>query len=141
MEYPIKFIGAGLNMNDIDKSVAAPYLRRTFEISDIPATAQLEIAVSGFYELFINGKNITNGYLAPFVSNPDHFLYVDTYDISRYLLKGKNAICILLGNGIANAPSAVESKLHIARFRMAPAMALRLEMGEQIIESDEVVRE
>ena len=140
MEYPIKFIGAGLNMNDIDKSVAAPYLRRTFEISDIPATAQLEIAVSGFYELFINGKNITNGYLAPFVSNPDHFLYVDTYDISRYLLKGKNAICILLGNGIANAPSAVESKLHIARFRMAPAMALRLEMGEQIIESDEVFK-
>lgn len=137
MEYPIKFIGAGIQMNEPDKPVAAPYLRRTFEINDIPEMAQLEIAVSGFYELFINGKNITNGYLAPFISNPDHLLYVDTYDVSPYLLKGKNAICVLLGNGIANTPCSTELKLDTARFRTAPAMAIRLVIGEDVIESDE----
>lgn len=140
MEFPIKFIGAGAEMNLPDKFVPAPYLRKCFIIETIPQTAQLEIAVSGFYQLFINGQNITKGYLAPFISNPDHLLYVDTYDIGQYLCNGKNAVCVLLGNGFANTPSAIESKLHIARFRMAPAMALRLLLDNQVIESDETFK-
>lgn len=140
MEFPIKFIGAGSVFNQPGKFVPAPYLRKTFIIDNIPKTARLEIAVSGFYQLFINGSNITKGYMAPFISNPDHFLYVDTYEIAEYLYKGKNVVCVLLGNGIANTPSAIESKLDIARFRMAPTMALKLIMDEQVIESDETFK-
>ena len=82
--------------------VAAPIFRKVFHVSGEVATAELDITASGFYELYINGKNITKGLLAPYISNPDHVLYLDKYDISPYLKAGKNAIAVILGNGFAN---------------------------------------
>lgn len=61
--------------------------------------AKISICGLGFYRLWINGKDITKGLLAPYISNPDHYCYYDEYDIKEYLLTGENVIGILLGNG------------------------------------------
>ena len=60
----------------------------------------------GFYELYINGKNITKGPLAPYISNPEDVLYYDNYDITEHLNEGENVIGVLLGNGFRNAYGA-----------------------------------
>ena len=39
----------------------------------------------GFYDLFVNGRKITKGFLAPYISNTDHIAYYDRYDIAPYL--------------------------------------------------------
>jgi len=82
--------------------VPAPILRKSFSLDFVPEQAELAISASGFYELYINGQKITKGHLAPFVSNPSHCLYYDTYNVAQYLRQGKNAVAILLGNGFAN---------------------------------------
>ena len=39
--------------------VAAPYMRRDFQLSEAPQRAELTVCALGFYELFVNGKKIT----------------------------------------------------------------------------------
>ena len=50
-----------------DNFVNAPYFRRTFSIETIKES-QIYICGLGFYQLFINGVNITKGILAYSVS-------------------------------------------------------------------------
>ncbi len=97
-----KFIKATDSYTDKDNHVPAPYIRRGFCLDFIPEAASVRICTGGFYELFINGKKITKGFLAPYISNPDDFVCYDEYDITKELKIGKNAIGIILGNGFAN---------------------------------------
>ncbi len=97
-----KFIKASNEYSNKYKSVPAPYIRKGFTLDFVPKSAQLHIVASGFYELYVNGVNITKGYLAPYISNPSDLLCYDTYDITDYIKKGKNAVGVILGNGFAN---------------------------------------
>lgn len=95
------FICATKERNQLYKHVNAPCLRKTFEISSFQ-TAELYICGLGFYKLYLNGAEITKGKLAPYISNPDHLVYYDRYDLSKLLHAGKNAIGVILGNGFQN---------------------------------------
>ena len=97
-----KFIKATNEYTDKNKSVPAPYIRKAFELDFEPSDARLSIVASGFYELYVNGKNVTKGYIAPYISNPDEIMLYDEYDVAKHLVKGKNAIGVILGNGFAN---------------------------------------
>lgn len=44
---------------------------------------------AGFYKFFVNGKDITKGELAPYISNPDELVYYDRYDVSECLKDAK----------------------------------------------------
>lgn len=103
MFFSKKFIAAGTEICSFDTPVAAPYFRKEFDLSFTPEEAELTLSGLGFYEVTVNGKNITKGPLAPYISNPDDLVYYDTYDIAPYLTRGKNAIGLLLGNGMRNA--------------------------------------
>lgn len=144
MDFPEKFIGAGTVYGTLEKPIAAPYLRRTFTVDTVPEKAELGICGLGFYELFVNGEKITRGWLAPYISNPDHLLYYDLYDVLPYLKEGKNVIGVLLGNGFLNNEGGKTWDFDKAPFRSAPMVALKLEMhtGEDTVtvESDENFR-
>ena len=103
MKFSDKFIMATDRLCDFDNPVAAPYFRKKFELDFMPEKAEITICGLGFYELYINGENITKGYLAPYISNVNHIKYYDNYDISDKLKNGENTIAILLGNGLRNA--------------------------------------
>ena len=123
------FIKATTEYCTYEAPVAAPYLRRTFELDHLPDSAKLSICGLGFYCLFINGKEITKGHLAPYVSNPDHLCYYDTYDVAPLLKKGKNAIGIILGNGFINSLGGYVWNFDKAPFRDAPKVALELSIA------------
>ncbi|PXV89450.1 alpha-L-rhamnosidase [Lachnotalea glycerini] len=53
----------------------------------------------GLYELYLNGKKVGNEFLAPGYHSYDFHLQVHTYDITKYLIEGKNQIEVLLGAG------------------------------------------
>lgn len=136
----MQFIKATDKYCTLREHVAAPIFRRTFKIGEDVVGATLELTVTGFYELYVNGHNITKGLLAPYISNPDHVLYLDSYDIAPYLTKGENAIAVLLGNGFANQDIG-SWEFAKAPFRSSPKLALRAEIttanGSLRLSSDE----
>ncbi len=117
------FIKATEEYNTFENYVPAPYIRKSF-ISDVAAAGKLSIAVCGFYELYLNGDRITKGALAPYISNPDHYVYYDEYKVK--IETGENVIGIHLGNGFQNNPGGYIWDFDKASFRSAPLMALSL---------------
>ncbi len=85
-----KFYSFTKEYNTIRDHVAAPMLRKSFTLGPVPEKAEITIAGLGFYVLFVNGKNITKGALAPYISNPDQIIYYDNYDVTQYLTPGEN---------------------------------------------------
>lgn len=139
MKYPEKFIRATTEFTTLDEHIPAPYFRRTF-ISDADATAHIIITACGFYEIYLNGKHYTKGALAPYISNTDHIVYYDEYDIP--INKGENAVGIWLGNGFQNNPGGYIWDFDKNIFRGAPQFAMSVTWknadGEEIsFETDE----
>ncbi len=118
------FIKATERYCDIYDHVPAPLLRKSFTVPAPVNKAEISICGLGFYRLFINGKEITKGHIAPYISNPDHICYYDTYDLSKHLTVGENVIGIILGNGFMNCLGGVVWDFDKAEFRGAPRVAL-----------------
>ena len=136
-----KFISAKKDYTTFYSPTPAPYFRKSFNVAGV-TSAELTICGLGFYELYINGKRSTKGYLAPYISNPDDILYYDKYDITPHLKVGKNVIGVQLGNGMLNCPGGLIWDFEKARYRSAPKLALHffanLKSGETVeFEADE----
>lgn len=97
-----KFIRAGKKICTFEQPLAAPYFRKSFSLDFVPDKAELTVCGLGFYELYLNGKNITKGALAPYISNTNDVCYYDCYDVKEQLVVGENVIGVLLGNGFQN---------------------------------------
>lgn len=138
-----KFIKATDEYTTKEKSVNAPYIRKTFEIDFVPKSACVSICTPGFYMLYINGYDITKGFLAPYIANPNDVVCYDEYDILPYLTDGNNCIAFVLGNGFANQ-SVDQWDYDKANFRapLCASVYLKVE-GENekiIVESDETFK-
>lgn len=98
----MKFIQKTKEYATFEKPVSAPYFRRMFAVHQKVKTAKLKITGLGFYEVHINGIDITKGFLAPYRSNLNDYVYYDEYDIVEYLLEGDNVLGCIVGNGWQN---------------------------------------
>ena len=136
MNETVKFITATKEYNTFEKNVPAPYIRKSFTC-DRDTEGEVEIAVCGFYKLFINGNEITKGLLAPYISNPEDYVYFDRYTVS--LKEGENVIGVILGNGFQNNPGGYIWDFDKASFRSAPKMALILEYDNKLGETVKIV--
>jgi len=85
-----------------DDAVAAPYLRRAFEIAGEPVCARLYICSPGYFDAYINGRAVSDEMLpTPFTKYDTRLLYC-TYDVTEMLSEGQNAIGVMIGNGWYN---------------------------------------
>ena len=128
MKFSTKFISASKKFNTFFEHIPAPLFRKSFNIEKDIDSAEITICGLGFYKLYINGKDITKGLLAPYISNPDHILYYDNYNIAPLLKKGENVIGITLGNGMLNCPGGRIWDFDKAKWRSAPKVALNVEL-------------
>ena len=119
-----QFILARADAASFTNSVPAPCFRKSFSLDFVPKSASVSICGLGFYRLFINGKDITKGALAPYISNPDHYCYFDTYDVTAFLSEGENVIGVILGNGFMNPFGGEVWDFHLADWLGAPRLAL-----------------
>ncbi len=145
MNLSSKFISATKKYNSYFEHIPAPLFRKSFNIEKDIDSAQITICGLGFYKMYINGKDITKGMLAPYISNPDHILYYDSYNIAPLLKKGENVIGIILGNGMLNCPGGAVWEFEKASWRSAPKVALSAEFkysdgSEEEFEADESFR-
>ena len=136
-----KFIQRTKSYTTYESFIPAPYFRKSFMLSSVEKQSKIVICGLGFYKLYINGKDITKGELAPYISNPDQILFYDEYDVGKYLNKGKNVISVLLGNGFLNNPGGDIWDFDQAPYRDAPKFAMSFELdGKVVFEADETFK-
>ncbi|MBQ8509822.1 MAG: family 78 glycoside hydrolase catalytic domain [Clostridia bacterium] len=122
--FPNHFVSAGREYCTYDRPVPAPLFQKSFTLDTIPDSAPLIIGCTGFYELYLNGENVTDGYLAPYVANSNDVVFYRRYELAEKLHSGENRLSVLLGNGFAN-PLSTQIWGHDRRpGRAAPAFSL-----------------
>jgi alpha-L-rhamnosidase len=82
----------------------ARMLRKEFAVDKMVKRASVYFSGLGTSELYLNGAKVGDAVLSPGLTDYDkHVLYV-TYDVTKRLAQGKNAIGVMLGNGRYYAP-------------------------------------
>lgn len=97
-----KWIGLDINYKsptDDHRRLPARMLRREFKIGKSIANATIFISGLGFYELYLNGKKVGNRVMDPTHSNYDKRVTFVTFDVTKYVKQGQNAMGVILGNG------------------------------------------
>lgn len=122
-DWKAKWIGAPWQGEEAQKADSvAPMFRKEFNIKGKVKRAKAYITAMGFFELYANGKKVSEDYLVPNFTNftyrkgldapsinipiSDHFrdyriLYL-AYDVTAMIQKGDNVLGVMLGNGWAN---------------------------------------
>lgn len=83
-------------------------------------SARAYVAAAGLYELHINGRKVGDHRLDPMYTRFDRRNLYVTYDVTRQLQDGANAVGILLGNGWYNHQSGA-----VWNFERAPCATAR----------------
>ena len=92
MIFSKQFVCATEKYSTLNSPIPNPQFRKSFSLDSTPGSAEITVCGLGYYRLYINGKDITKGYMAPYRANPDHFLYYDHYDLCDYLVDGEKVI-------------------------------------------------
>ncbi|TAE51886.1 MAG: alpha-L-rhamnosidase, partial [Bacteroidetes bacterium] len=90
-------ISSGLAGDSVNGIV--PVLRKSFSARKKIASAMAFITSRGAYEAYINGKRVGDACLSPGWTSYNKHLQYQTYDVTRLLTPGKNAVGVLLGSG------------------------------------------
>ena len=132
MYFSEQFICASFTKNQYEKHVNAPLFRRVFYVYN-KAKSVLTICGLGFYRVFINGKELTKGRLAPYISNSDNVVYYDTYNVDKYIKKGRNELIVLLGNGLQNGIGGEIFDFDKASWSSSPKLSIALFVGDKLL--------
>lgn len=81
------------------EDIAAPMLRKTFNITKSVKQARLYVTARGIYEMSMNGTDITKDFFNPGWTDYNKRLMYNTYDVTSMLHQGKNVIGAVLGEG------------------------------------------
>lgn len=89
------------------KAGEALLFRKEFALHNSLSRARAYICGLGYYELRINGKKVGDHVLDPgWTEYSKRVLYV-TYDVTKYLKEGKNAMGVMVGNGWYGFPQMI----------------------------------
>jgi alpha-L-rhamnosidase len=82
-----------------ERRLPARYLRKDFDVDKKIARATVSFCGLGLSELYLNGKKIGDAVLSPAFAQYDKREFYVTYDITKDLQRGTNALGVILGNG------------------------------------------
>ena len=121
----------------VNRTLPARNLRREFQVEKKITRATAYVCGLGFFDLYLNGKLVSDGVMNPALSSYNLAAYYLTIDLTGKIRAGTNALGAVLGNGRFFAPQRVGA----ADFGV-PRLLLQLELQyedgtrEQIV-SDE----
>jgi alpha-L-rhamnosidase len=77
----------------------APHFRKEFTIEKNVLKARVYVTAHGYYEMHLNGKKVGDQVLTPGWTSYATRLQYQVYDVTDQVVKGKNAIGAVLGDG------------------------------------------
>jgi len=77
----------------------AKYLRKDFALKGAIRKATLKASALGLYEIHLNGERVGEDYFAPGWTDYHKRVYYNTYDVTRMLKEGDNAIGAVVADG------------------------------------------
>jgi alpha-L-rhamnosidase len=80
----------------------------------------------GLFELYVNGRKVSNDVLAPALTDYDKRAFYVTYDVTNLVRSGGNALGVMLGNGRFHAPR-LEEPIAMRTYG-TPRLLLQLEL-------------
>jgi hypothetical protein len=108
----------------VKKRTVIPYFRKEFPLDKKVSQALVFVSGLGHYELYVNGEKIGDRFFSPGWSNYQKTCFYNTFDITGNLIRGQNAIGLIVGNGFYNINRERYRKLVIAFG--APKMVLKM---------------
>ena len=84
----------------------ARMLRKEFSVAKPVARATVNYSGLGLSELYLNGAKIGDHVLSPGLTDYDKHVLYETFDVTKQVQNGRNAIGLWLGNGRYYAPRA-----------------------------------
>ena len=93
-----------------DRRLPARYLRTEFTVGKAVRRAMVYYSGLGTSELYLNGAKVGDHVLSPGLTDYDKRALYVTFDVTRQLTAGKNAIGLILGNGRFYAPRAERTR-------------------------------
>ncbi len=142
MIFSEKFIRRNARYSTFYDHVPAPMFRREFSAVKPISSCSVTITGVGFYDLYFNGKHMTKGYLAPYISAPSELVYYDTYDLTESVKDGTNCIGVIVGTALQNDVGRYNWRFDCAKFRGPVRFASAIEIvytdgSQEVIECDE----
>jgi alpha-L-rhamnosidase len=77
----------------------SPLLRRAFRLTGTLASARVYVTSLGLYELYLNGTRVGDALFTPGWTSYNRRLQYQTYDVTKLLKSGDNAVGAVLGDG------------------------------------------
>lgn len=128
---------------DVTISQPAPMLRRKFTLKETPVTARLYVTSLGVYEARLNGQRVSDWRFTPGWTSYEHRIQYQTYDVTKMLTAGDNAVGVLLGDGWYRGFLGFQGQRNTYGDRLALLLQLHVTFAdgaEEIITSDEAWR-
>ncbi|QNK63663.1 family 78 glycoside hydrolase catalytic domain [Pedobacter sp. PAMC26386] len=117
----------------------SPVFRKVFSTDGKIKSAVLYISAHGLYEAQLNGKRIGSDHLAPGWTSYHQRLLYQSYEVTKLLKDGKNAIGFTLGDGWYSGQMGFEGKRGYYGKQLSGLVQLQIEYADgtkKIINSD-----
>ncbi|KMT65094.1 alpha-rhamnosidase [Catenovulum maritimum] len=89
-------------VQQLEKQATASLFRHQFRIDKVIASAKLHSTAGGYYEIFVNGRQVKDRLLDPGQTDFDKRILYNSDDVSALLENGNNSIAVHLGSGWYN---------------------------------------
>ncbi len=87
------------NETTLEGSKPAQFLRKDFSVTDKIKSARVYVSALGLYELYLNGKKVSNDLFTPGWTAYRYRIQYQTYDITSMLNASANTVGAILGDG------------------------------------------
>jgi alpha-L-rhamnosidase len=125
---------------DTNRYSPSPHFRKEFTVDKPVAKAVAYITSHGWYELHLNGKKVGDQVLTPGWTSYGKRLQYQVYDVTDQVVKGKNAVGAVLGDGWYRSTLGWGSNWAIYGKKLGLFMQIKISYSdgtESIIATDE----
>jgi alpha-L-rhamnosidase len=106
----------------------AAWLRKEFDLGGRVRRATASLSGLGLFEMFLNGKRISDHQLDPAQTDYAKRVFYLAHDVTDALRQGRNAIGVVLGNGWFNLITPHTLRYHAADYIAPPRLLLNLDI-------------
>ncbi|MCX6302923.1 MAG: glycoside hydrolase family 78 protein [Bacteroidia bacterium] len=125
---------------DTNRYAPSPHFRKEFSIDKTISKAVIYVTAHGLYELHLNGKKVGDEVLTPGWTSYGKRIQYQVFDVTDQLVKGKNAVGAVLGDGWYRGTLAWGDNWAIYGKRLGLLMQMKItysDGSESLIVTDE----